>query len=67
MDPVTPPPDSQFSYSRGSMTVTQPIIPLCCVPQYSAQNQWYRPGLVALNQVVLKCPSSTAFSSPPFA
>ena len=29
------------------------IIPECRVPQYSAQNRWYRPGVVGSNQMVV--------------
>jgi hypothetical protein len=34
------PPASQRWYSVGSITSTQPIIPECSVPQYSAQKMW---------------------------
>ena len=35
------------------MTMTFPIMPECFVPQYSAQNRWYSPIFVAVNQTVL--------------
>ena len=34
------PPDSQAWKASGSITSTQPIIPECCVPQYSVQKRW---------------------------
>jgi hypothetical protein len=41
------PPASQRWYSVGSMTTTEPIMPECSVPQYSAQKMWKRPVFVA--------------------
>ena len=35
------------------MTTIRPIIFECSVPQYSAQNRWYLPVLVARNQAML--------------
>ena len=52
-DMLLPPPLSQAWYSFGSMTTTLPIIPECLVPQYSAQNRWYSPTRVGVNQTEL--------------
>src|SRR5436189_6203730 len=53
-------PDSHCSYSVGDITWTLPTILECCVPQYSAQNRWYVPGLVASNQTELNRPGNTS-------
>ena len=34
--------------AAGSIAMTEPIIPECFVPQYSAQNRWYVPGFGGL-------------------
>ncbi len=39
------------SKASGAITTTSPHILLCWAPQYSVQRIWYRPGLVAVNQV----------------
>jgi hypothetical protein len=52
---------SQDWKAAGSITVTQPIIPECLVPQYSAQKRWYFPGLVAWNHMVAYRPGTASF------
>src|SRR5262245_34808957 len=49
-DPGAPPLNHAW-YSLGSITTTEPVMPECLVPQYSAQNRWYRPGFVGWNQI----------------
>ena len=45
------------------MTTTLPIIPECLVPQYSAQNRWYSPTFVGVNQTELYRPGmASAFT-----
>jgi hypothetical protein len=46
-------PPSHVWKSLGSITTTLPIIAECLVPQYSAQNKWNSPVLVASNQSVV--------------
>src|SRR5688572_25389399 len=48
--PSRPPPCNQTWNWDGSSTVTLPIMPAWLVPQYSVQNMWYVPGVVASNQ-----------------
>ena len=53
IDSLTAPDWSHFWKSAGSITTTLPTMPECSVPQYSAQNKWYVPGLVAWNHMLV--------------
>ena len=49
----SPAPPSHVSKSCGSITTILPIMAECLVPQYSAQNRWNSPVLVASNHNVV--------------
>src|SRR5712664_3095378 len=60
VSPCTP-PISHRSYSSGSTTITEPIMPAWNAPQYCAQNRWNVPSLVGSNHIEVYRPGSTSF------
>src|SRR4029434_7224668 len=47
-------------YCVGGRAMTWPRMREWLVPQYSAQNKWYTPGLLASNHIVVYRPGTTS-------